>query len=601
MNFKKTIIIAVIFAIVILAYQWDQKRIKTNETREAAESRLVAPKREAISEITVTGKDRTLKLQKQGEAWKLIQPIAARTDEMAINMLLDELDHAKKSSPFDPAGKLEEFGLKVPVLKAEIKATSEKYTQTINLGSKTPAGDEVYAQLPEGKKIFTLPAMLLTQLTKPTNDLRDRRLLPANLNEATSVTLSFAGKTIELAKRGDKWKLRQPIRAAADEDKVGELLRSWGDAKAVNFIDSKTIDPAAYGLDKPFLTGTVNVPGKDGPGVMTLLVGKKTEKDPDSFYAMQQGASYAFTINSTSLEKLHPALDTLRAKQLFKLTSNDVGRIIYDVRGTKIDLVQDSGNRWHYADDKAAKVAGYKVTQNVADLTNLKAVRFFDGPTTPALTGLDKPNLRLTIASKDGKTTETILTGKKDPNAPFVYARMGENGQVIGVDWQQPGKFFMTRDELADKSMFDFDKEAVQQIQIQDGVKKITLSRDKSGGWTAKAEGSKADYQVEGTKVTPLILMTSAMKYERRLDPVYPNDLTLIKTQSLESPARQITFLGDGDRELGRLGIGGQADRYVYVRRGAKEYFAVKKDEYFGVKTSLQDVMSAMTPKQQKL
>jgi hypothetical protein len=292
-------------------------------------------------------------------------------------------------------------------------------------------------------------------------------------------------------------------------------------------------------------------------------------------------------------------LEVLRTKQLFKLTSDQVGRIIYNVHGKVVDMVLDSAGQWHFADDKKTKVAGYKVTQNVTDLTNLKAVLFFDRPTSPALTGLDNPYLRLTLAAKDGKTTQTIITGKKDPKDNFVYARMVDSGLTVGIDWQEPGKFFVARDDLYDKSIFDFDRDAVEKVEIKEKDKKLSFSKMKSGGWTATNADSKQSYQVDATRMSPLIYITSAMKYARRLDPIYPNDLTLIKTQSLENPSREIIFFDKEGTELGRLGIGGNsADKnassakYVYIRRNQKDYYAVDKDEYFGVNASLQDILN---------
>ena len=336
-------------------------------------------------------------------------------------------------------------------------------------------------------------------------------LLPANLNEATSISLTYEGKKFELEKKGTDWFLTKPIKDRADNDKVSVLMRSWNDAKAVEFIDAKPLNPAAYNLDKPRLSAMAYIPGKKGGQTLTFLAGK--DHDPSTFYAMQQGGKYAFIVNNTELNKLEPPLEDLRSKLLFKMNRDEVGRITYHVRGNVVDLVLDSAKRWHFADDKQAKVDGFKVTQNMTDLTNVKAVRFFDKkPADPSLTGLDDPYLRLRLVSKDGKTTETLITGKNSKDN-FVYARMVETGLTVGIDWQVPGKFFLTRDDLVDKTLFDFDKEAVKKVQIKEKDKTLTLSKEKSGGWTASASGSNRKSQVQADQMTTLIYTTAGLKY----------------------------------------------------------------------------------------
>jgi hypothetical protein len=599
MNAKKTILIAVLFIIVAAYYVWDQKRIKTNEARQEAESRLITPKKDALTDISIERKQGALKLEKQGGRWVITQPVRAGADETAVNSLLDEIDRAKKTNPFDAKGKPEDFGLKDPSIKAEFKAAGANYIQNVELGSKTTAGDEVYAQIPKDKKIFTVSTSLETQLSKSANELRDKRLLPANLNEATSLTLSFDGLVFEMEKKEGKWELLKPIRAKADDDKISEILREWNNAKAEDFIDTRPLNLATYGLDRPSLTATVCAKEKDRPATLTLLVGGKVPKNESMQYAMAQGGNNAFTVRSQALEKLRPTLNDLRSKELFTLKSSDVSRLIFDVRGKKTDLESDSSGKWHLANDKAARVDQSFISQKISDLINLKAVRLFDTPTSPSETGLDRPNLRITLASRDRKTTETILIGKRtgQGEGEFIYVRLVEKNLTAGVNWQEIGKFYVMRDEALDKSMFNFEEGLVQKIEIKDGAKKITFNKEKGGGWTAKAKGAAATYQIEGAKMTGLIYSMGGLKYKRRIDPKYPTDARLVKEHHLENPSREVVFYGDKGNELGRFGHGDEKEANVYVRQGMKDYYIVDKTDYASFKSSIDDVLKALEPK----
>ena len=606
MSLKKTLLIAIIFIGVVAYYAWDQKRIAKEETREAAESRLVEPKKEAITEITAQSKGRTLKLQKQDDQWKIAQPIQTRADETAVGSLLDEIDRAKKATPFDPKGKLEDFGLKEPELKAEIKGatvltkdngstSSVNVAQEFELGSDTSAKDEVYAHLPKEQKIFTVPISLMAALTKPANDLRDKRLLPANLNLATSVSLASGGQVFALAKQGKDWALAQPVKGLADESKVGQILREWNNAKAEDFIDTKTLNLAAYGLDKPFLTGMVTVTEKNKPATMTLLIGAPVPKKASMRYAMQQGADYVFTVSETNIKNLQPTLSELRSKKIFSIPEANVGKVAFDVRGVKIALARDSAGQWRFEDDKNVKLDTALINNKITDLVNLQATRFIDNVTTPSATGLEKPNLQLTLASKDGKTTESLITGRKADDGDYVYAQRVGMDDRIGIDWQAPGKFFVSRDDLIDKSMFEFDGGLVQKVEVRENGKKIIFTKDKSGGWTAATEGSKKASQVEGAKMTALIYTVGGLNWARKLDPKYPSDQKLVKAQALENPPREILLYGEDGKELAALGQGNTQDPYVYLRRDRSDYFAVDKMRYASIKNAIDEIVSSLT------
>ena len=576
MSLKKTLIIAVIFIALLTWYAWDQRRIDEQEAREATQSRLATPAKEALDGITLDGVRGKIVLERQGEKdWRIVEPIVARTEQTKVDALLREIDNARREDAFEPGENgMAEFGLETPSVKAEIRASGQNYIQNVELGSDTPSKKDVYARVADAPEVFTVSTGLRTQLTQSVNDLRDKRLLPANLVLGTTVTLAFDGQTFEAEKRDGKWALNQPVVQAADGDKIGDLLREWNLAKASDFIDSATLDLDALGLNPPAWTGRVYLKEDETTKTLTMWVGSPADK-PDKYYAKAVDEPGAFLIGADVFEKLKPALGDLRSKELFTLTSWDVGHAVFNVLDYKIELVRDENNQWVFADDPMAPLDQGAIGGKLSELLKLKATRFIDEPVPDETNGLDRPNLRITISNRDGSIAEGLETGKADSENQFIYARLLGSEELLGVDWKEPGKFFLTRDELLDKALFRFDVDAVSRVELSEADRKIVFTRTGDDVWTARAGDEGTTRTLQGMEMIGLLYSATALEWKRRLEPNREGDIQLIKSQNLEDPERELAFFDASGVELGRLGQGGEQGGNVYVRIGADQYFAI--------------------------
>lgn len=597
MNTKKTLIMAIIAAVAVLAYWIDVKRIDKQNAVKQLEVRVITPKKGEITEVTVREGETTKQFVKKGDAWTITQPIQAPADDSSLQSLLDSLDMSQRDDAFDPqteGKKLEDYGLAKPAVTLEVKAAGQNYVQEVALGSRTTDGGSVYAQLAKDSKVFAIPENVLTQASKPINDFRFKNALPASLDNATSAVLAYGGQTVKLVKHGEEWALSSPRTGAADSEKVREILGNIGRITAVDFIDTKTLNLASMGLDKPQVVGEFSALVKDKPTSMTLLVGSAVPQKENEVYAMNRGSNYAFTITKDDLAKLQPSMDDLRSKKLFSHASlSDVGRVTFDMRGQKIELSADTAGKWRYTNDPGVKLDQSAVNQTVQSLISLRASKFIDTPTTAGATGLDNPFLRLTVAGKDGRSTETVMTARNAEDGSFVYAKVEGSSQVVGIGPDEPKKFFVMRDQFLDKSMFNFDEALVKKVTVKDNGKAVTFTEQPSGAWLAKADGSTKEFQVEGTKLTALIYSVSSLNWSKRLDPKVPVDEAQIKTYKLDQPSREIMLLDKDGKELARLGQAGEKENLTYVRRDAGDCFAVDKAVYGAVASAIESALQA--------
>lgn len=91
-----------------------------------------------------------------------------------------------------------------------------------------------------------------------------------------------AGKTVEVVKDGENWKMTAPTQEPADATRVELVVRQIGEGRANRKIEAKDVDLAAFELQQPAYTMTLTT----AAGEKTLKVGGQTA-DKTAFYTQQ--------------------------------------------------------------------------------------------------------------------------------------------------------------------------------------------------------------------------------------------------------------------------------------------------------------------------
>ncbi len=588
MSIKRTILIALLFAVMLAGYLWDQRRLSEARTRDEAASRLIAADTTGIAAINIeraTG-DR-LRLERNGSTWLLADPVRARADLAGVDAMLNQLASARRKDAFDvAAGGLEPYGLADPAVKLQIEAGDADPT-IILLGAQTPDGGSHYARIEGRDQVFVLPAVLYGQLDRPAETLRDRRLVPADLNQTTAFAIEHEGERLAAAKdAAGEWNLLQPEPVPADSTSIEQLLQDLNGGKATQLLDNTPLDEAALGLDTPAWRGRFTVDLGDTTRSLELLIGDELTSPATGRYARFTGDDHAMVLDATLFESITPTADDLRNKMLFSLTAADVGSIMIQVGETPLLLARDpSSERWTLPGESETAVDQARVARTLGQMVALKANRFLAEDATPAddLIGLAPPKLTLRLADRAGATTETLVTGVR--NEDFVYARRVETGELVGIDWTQPGNFFLGRDDFLARNLFDFDINVIEHISIGgEDLPVVTLVRQPGGAWLA------GERQLDPVRVSAMLYSLTSLEWQRRLEPALPTDRALIDQHQLVKPLRWVELRDREGELLARLGLGGEDDTLSYVVTGTDRYYAIDRGRLTGLGISLDEL-----------
>jgi hypothetical protein len=178
--------------------------------------------------------------------WRLVAPLQARADRMAVDGLLTSLLGLEKARTLEGVDRAE-YGLAPP--QATVTLVSGKRSHTLEVGREIPGTAQRVVALAGGDTVWTVPAAFWGELSRPAGDWRSRQLFPGQRHEVDRLSLQRAGEVVVLARRGDDFWLEAPVTDRADSERVDELLTAVTGLEAVEFLDQG--EEPSTGLDAP--------------------------------------------------------------------------------------------------------------------------------------------------------------------------------------------------------------------------------------------------------------------------------------------------------------------------------------------------------------
>lgn len=260
----------------------------------------------AIQHIVLKRPNDTVDVQRQGDRWRLTQPIATDADKMDVENLISQLKSTTADSMVDDAGQdLAKYGLDRPRLTVEV--TDKKGASELRFGSESKEG-KVYVMRPGDSTVALIPKLTFDGFNKKSADLRDRRLVTLDREKIDFLELHNGSGLIKLQRQGSDWRLLdvnggKPARAKSDT--VQRLIDS-ATSPAYKSVQEGTANAAQFGLDKPAITLRVS----NGQATSQVLqIGKKS---PDGNYYAQGAPSAVFEVQPFVYTDLDVKADAIK-------------------------------------------------------------------------------------------------------------------------------------------------------------------------------------------------------------------------------------------------------------------------------------------------
>ena len=378
-----------------------------------------------IEEITVkpeSGEQTTLR--KAGSDWQIAQPVSAQPDSAEVTGLTSNLSTLEVQSVVDEnPGDLAEYGLAPPRIEVTFKAGGQEHKLLV--GRKTPPGTDLYAKRADEKRVFLIPSYLEGTFNKSTFDLRDKTVLKLDRDKIDSLGVTSARASLEFRKADGEWQMAAPVKARADFSTVDSIVSRLHTLQMKSLVAPEAAKLAEYGLDKPSATIRLG----SGSSQAVLVIGK--EAGEGVVYAKDQSRPAIITIDATLVADATKEPGEYRQKDLFDARAFNSTRVevtrgqetaVFEKTKTK-DKDGKEEEKWRQTAPAAKDADQTKVDNLLSAVTGVRATGFVE---SAAKTGLDKPELTVTIRFDEGKREEKVAFARSGSDG--YAARTGEPG-----------------------------------------------------------------------------------------------------------------------------------------------------------------------------
>jgi hypothetical protein len=249
----------------------------------------------------------SMELARSGSEWKVVKPVASRSDYATIEGFLSRLSSSNMSKLLEENAKdLAKYGLDKPAMTVTIGAGSAK---TVLEVGKTE-GDQTYARDTSRPMVFTVDSALQADLNKNFDDYRKKELFEfrafyvARLRTVVDSPEGARSYDLEKVKGAaasdpDTWKVTVAGAShTADQAAMDDLLAKLVANKADSFVDANT----RTGLDKPLLVVGASFDEGKFERVRFGQVG-------DAAYGVRDGEAGIAKIDQASVRAALQALD----------------------------------------------------------------------------------------------------------------------------------------------------------------------------------------------------------------------------------------------------------------------------------------------------
>ena len=244
-----------------------------------------------------------------------------------------------------------------------------------------------------------------------------------------SVSLENKEGTFVIIRKDDEWALSVPTDLRYDASAVSSIVINSAAIVVDKVVEEDAQDLSIYGLDDPAFA---TIKAKDGTSV-TIEIGSKTPTG-GGYYVKASGTNRVCVIGSYTGDKLVSGRNSMRTKQLFDITVDDIDSFGMNRKGQTVFMSEKDGDTWNMLTPISGNLnetSFYPMLEAIADTTIVEFVE--DKPADLSVYGLDKPTYELVFSTE--VTGEVKLQmGREDRNRSAIFAKLEGNDEVFTID-----------------------------------------------------------------------------------------------------------------------------------------------------------------------
>lgn len=271
--------------------------------------------KDSAGRISIKDASQEVLLERKDAGWEIANTDGFFADPQLVDAALQAVAFFKQDTIASKNPEKKEIfevvpgkGMEVIISDAELKPLAHFF-----MGKPSPDSFSSYLRK-DGSDQVLQTTVNKTVFLKDVKSWRDKTILSFPVELATQLSFTTGEEEITLEKdEKGTWNITQPVKAAAQQEVVKQILTTLSSLKALDFADD--YDSSKYQLDDPQLTVTLIL--KDQVE-KRLLIGKKDEEN-SQYYAKNQAKKTIYLIGKYHFDTANKSLNDLKAEEKAKV------------------------------------------------------------------------------------------------------------------------------------------------------------------------------------------------------------------------------------------------------------------------------------------
>ena len=261
-----------------------------------------------ITQIVVSAPARRYSLRKDGERWRVVEPLEDVVDGAALSSLLNALRGLRAQRFITEAPQVEqvtEWGFQTPAV--HVRLEFEEGSEALELFVGKPTSDnpeQLYAKRTDEATIYAVEQSSVEGLLKNPQSLRSRACFEFFVNQLTKIHVTTGATSWSLEQRDGQWVTADGT--ALEASTFEEWLWKLRETKLIRFVEDGPQDLSRYGLSPPQDRIDAWIVGQEQPEA--LLVGQTADPEALTRYGQCPGRPSVVELPASLTELLATAI-----------------------------------------------------------------------------------------------------------------------------------------------------------------------------------------------------------------------------------------------------------------------------------------------------
>lgn len=312
--------------------------------------------------------------------------------------------------------------------------------------------------------------------------------------DITGVTVTRGGETIALENQDNKWLVKSPVNAAADDSALNSLIGDLVSARVEREFPNASADALKeYGLTPAAVKLEIKL--KDGKTRTVELGGK----DPlgSSVYARLDGSPNVSVLAASLLTNADKPLNDWRDRSVFGATQYDITSLKVTNENGSFELGKKDAE-WAITAPVSGPAEDSEVNSLISDITSAKAAEIVSEPADDlAKFGLDKPKINATAKLSTGGEKALLVGAKVDDK---YYAKAADNAQILKIDSALYDKLNIKLGALRSKQFVKINRDELTRFEMKNSTGKLVAVK-KDDKWLVVEPADKKDKEAQTFKL----------------------------------------------------------------------------------------------------